>query len=305
MSGVLSRAARMAYRWPRMVSCHPGRAGRSLGRALPCALAAVLLGVCSAGAQDVGTFAVVSGAAEVCGGGVGCVPAEVGMAVQLGDELRTGDNGQLRVVFNDDSIIDLTERSALVVDTLVFDPDTTPSRSLVRLVRGALRALVGHVYGTPGSVYEVETPTAVAGVRGTQFLATYFPNEDATEVVGVVGQVSVRSLAAHVRGSVHVTAQEVTTVARDGPPAPPRLMDEQLFRERIRRFDVLALGHLGQSPAVRALGSGKDIAPSERAGSVAGTGDSPVQAELRNAGDVAGQPLSAVQSKRGSLGVPF
>jgi len=40
-------------------------------------------------------------------------------------------------------------------------------RSLMKLLRGKVRATVGSYYQKTGTQYEVETPTAVAGVRGT------------------------------------------------------------------------------------------------------------------------------------------
>src|SRR5512144_449735 len=85
------------------------------------ASAALVLFATAGYAQDVGTVAAASGVAEIGRGGA-TLPAAVGVPVQLGDELHTGD-GQMRVVFQDDSVIDLAERSSLVVDRQVFDPD--------------------------------------------------------------------------------------------------------------------------------------------------------------------------------------
>ena len=100
-------------------------------------------------AEDVGTVASMRGTAEIGRGGA-FTPATVGATVQLGDELRTG-TGQLRVVFRDDSVVDLAEGSSLTVDTQVFDPGNGRFSSLLRLAAGKARALVGDVYGTPGS----------------------------------------------------------------------------------------------------------------------------------------------------------
>jgi hypothetical protein len=117
------------------------------------ALAVLVLFVATAViAEDVGTVASVRGMATIGHGGVD-TPATVGGVVQLGDELRTGPDGQLRVVFRDDSVIDLSESSALVVDDQVFNPSTSNFSSLMRLVSGKARALVGAYYRTSGAVY--------------------------------------------------------------------------------------------------------------------------------------------------------
>jgi hypothetical protein len=152
---------------------------------------AILLMAATAFAEDVGTVASVRGVAGITRGGAG-VPAEVGTVVQLGDELKTGSDGQLRVVFRDDSVIDLGESSTLVVDTQVFNPDAGRYTSLMRLVSGRARALVSQYYKTTGASYHVETPTAVAGVRGTTFVVAYEGDGD-TEVVGVDGYVSMEA----------------------------------------------------------------------------------------------------------------
>src|SRR5262245_32384873 len=115
-------------------------------------------------AQDVGTVAAVQGTAEIRRGGTAAAAA-VGVGVRVGDELRTAE-GKMRVVFQDDSVIDLSERSTVVVDEQVFNPATGEASTLMNLLVGKARALVSHYYGTAGTSYEVRTPTAVAGVRG-------------------------------------------------------------------------------------------------------------------------------------------
>src|SRR5262245_24816023 len=150
-------------------------------------LGTILLIATAAAADDVGTVASTSGAADI-GRGDAWAPAAVGMVVQLGDQLRTGSDGQLKVVFRDDSVIDLSPNSSLVVDEQVFQPDASRFSSVVRLLQGKARALVSGYYKTPGAAYEVETPTAVAGVRGTSFLVAYNQDLEAAVVVGIIRQ---------------------------------------------------------------------------------------------------------------------
>ena len=92
-------------------------------------------------AEDVGTVAATRGTADIGRGGARTAAA-VGQTVELGDQLRTGSDGQLRVVFRDDSVIDLAENSSLVVDQQVFDPAASSFSSLMRLVSGKARAFV-------------------------------------------------------------------------------------------------------------------------------------------------------------------
>lgn len=252
----------------------------------------------SASAQDVGSVASVSGAAEIKRGGASTA-AVVGAGVRVGDELRTGD-GKLRVVFQDDSIIDLAERSALVVDTQVFNPNAGQVTSLMNLAVGKARALVSHYYGAAGAEYQVRTPTAVAGVRGTTFMVTYDADLDATQVVGIHGFVQVRNLTADADEFVYVGAEETTTVSRDGAPTSPQRIDERLFRDEVQGLELLSLGGGGGAIAGGAFAA--SVAPPEQAPSSGEQVGQLGRDQLRNTADVVGQPLGG---NRGRLGVPF
>ncbi len=265
----------------------------------------VLLTASLAAAEDVGTVASLRGVAEIGRGGA-LTPATVGAVVQLGDELRTGD-GLLRVVFRDDSIIDLAERSSLTVDTQVFDPGSSRFTSLLRLAAGKARAMVSDVYGKPGASYEVQTPTAVAGVRGTTFLIEYDAKRDTTDVIGIDGRIMVRSLAERLDDTVYVTANEGTTVRRGMVPTRPEPIDPDYMLHESDVLQPLALGGAGAAAGVAAssgVQAGSSVPAPDRAPSSSGLAGQVGRDELRNPGDVAGQPPAVIDSPRGQLGVP-
>ncbi|MEO8602933.1 MAG: FecR family protein [bacterium] len=254
-------------------------------------------------AQDAGTVSAASGVAEIGHAG-SFIPAAVGGAVQLGDTLRTGD-GQLRIVFRDDSVVDLAEHSTLVIDKQVFDPSAGHYNSLMKLISGKARALVNEVYGTtPGSAYEIETPTAVAGVRGTSFWVIYDPARDATDVIGIQGRIQVRSLAERLNDTVYVTAAEGTTVVRGMNPTAPEPVTLDYLRYEDDALQPLALGNVGSLASASGVKAGESVPAPDRAPSSSGLAGQLGRDELRNPGDVAGQPLS-VGDTRGRLGVPF
>ena len=239
-------------------------------------LTALLIPIGARG-QDgaVGTVATASGETEITRAGA-TVAAAVGSDVEIGDELSTGA-GQMRVVFRDDSILDLSEYSSVVVDDQVFEPDAGHFTSLVKWLTGKARALVSSYYESPGSSYEIETPNAVAGVRGTSFLISYDPASDKTEVIGIERRVEVRNLSERLSDTVYVTAQESTTVLRDEVPTQPEPVADEFYR---RETDVLQpLAGVTASTAAQVDGG------------------------EQNAGDTAGQPFGVLNS-RGSLGVP-
>lgn len=265
-------------------------------------LSAVLLTLAAAAAaQQVGTVASVRGEAEIGRAGAASVP-EVGQEVRLGDELRTGA-GQLRVVFQDDSVIDLAENSKLVVDEQVFDPNAGRFSSLMRLVSGSARALVGKYYRAPGASYEVQTPTAVAGVRGTTFLVSYDPDTDATEVVGIRGEIEVRSLSERIGETVYITANQSTTVERDAAPTAPQPINERLFHHEVEGLELLSLGNLSTLTATSSVNDANKVPAPDKAPADSGLVGQLGRDQLRNIGDVVGQPVGS--GGRGSLGIPF
>lgn len=264
-------------------------------------IALLLIGfVCvgsAAVAQDVGTVAAAQGVAEIHRGGA-AISAVVGTPVRVGDELRTGD-GKLRVVFQDDSVIDVSERTTLVVNEQVFNPGGGQASSLMNLVVGKARALVSHYYGAAGTSYEVRTPTAVAGVRGTEFIITYDADREVSSVVGIDGFVQVRNLTADADEFIYIGAEETTYVRGDQKPTAPQRIEERLFRDEVEGMELLSMGS-----ASRGAARASSVAPPERAPVNAGQVGQLGRDQLRNTGDVVGQPLGVI-SNRGSLGVPF
>src|SRR5262249_31901961 len=129
--------------------------------------------VAPARAQEVGTVAAVDGSAEIGRGG-NWTTAAVGNPVHIGDELRTGRPGRLRVVFQDDSVLSVSDDSRVVVNEQMFDARKGTARALFNLLRGKITSVVSDYYHQPGAAYEVKTATAVAGVRGTEFAVEYY-----------------------------------------------------------------------------------------------------------------------------------
>ncbi len=192
-------------------------------------------------AQPVGTIAAVEGQAEIGHDGA-WTPAALSAAVSVGDHLRTGDSGRMRVVFQDESVLEVGESTDMVVDQQVFDADQGTGTSLMHLLSGKIRALVSDYYKDPKASYEVETPTAVAGVRGTLFVVAYDPEQEVTEVTGIEGRVEVHSVFDRLGPGVLITANLATTVEKGEEPSPPRPVAGSIFRQEIEGFDFIGGG---------------------------------------------------------------
>ena len=97
--------------------------------------------------------------------------ASTGVKVQWGDLVTTDSNGRARVLLDDGSILNVGSNSQI----RVVQHDAANQRTQIQMAYGRLRASAIRLT-RPGSSFEVRTPTAVAGVVGTDF-SLEFENE--------------------------------------------------------------------------------------------------------------------------------
>ncbi len=118
---------------------------------------------------DQATVIQVHGSAQSDGGRV----LAVGDRVGAGAELRTGADGYVTLELADGSRLLLPAQSALRVLELTRYSNTEMRVSRLRLNAGRIEAIVRKLSTGGGSAgrFEVDTPTAAIGVRGTDFRA--------------------------------------------------------------------------------------------------------------------------------------
>lgn len=134
----------------------------------PFALAAVFAAA-SAGAEPVGFVAVAAGDVQVQPYGTQTFQAAVqDMDVSVGDTIRTGFDAQAKIILVDDTTLAIDEDTEITIQSLHVGAAATRDRSIIRQTRGRLRTVVGSAFGGQTRM-EVHTPTAVVGVKGTDF----------------------------------------------------------------------------------------------------------------------------------------
>lgn len=94
-------------------------------------------------------------------------PLEDGILLNVGDRVRTLE-GRTVIQLADDSMLRLGENSTLVFDRLTQYGKTGMADTRLRLERGRVETQVQPIQ-EDGSRFEIETPSAVAAVRGTAF----------------------------------------------------------------------------------------------------------------------------------------
>jgi hypothetical protein len=96
--------------------------------------------------------------------------AQLGTQVREHDVIETDANGKAGITFNDNTQVSLGPKSHFTVEGYKYDANTTKGNFLAKLKRGTLFVASGDITrNTPGAM-QVQTPRAVAAVRGTHFL---------------------------------------------------------------------------------------------------------------------------------------
>lgn len=157
------------------------------------ALAAALLLPYSATAADaVGRIISVEGTPKIERNG-GLIDIKRDDPVQVGDTIRTG-NGRAKILFQDNSIMTLGQQTDLKITEFLFQAQPAQRSSMFDLLGGKVKTLVGKLLSSAPN-FQVRTPTAVAGVRGTYFQVDF---EGDTEVTVFDGEVDVQGAAGDV-----------------------------------------------------------------------------------------------------------
>lgn len=89
-----------------------------------------------------------------------------GDEVFLDELIRTAQASAAKIVFVDDTALSLGPQAAVKLDRFVFDGERSAKAMALTVGKGAMRWVSGL---SPSSAYEVRTPQATIGVRGTIF----------------------------------------------------------------------------------------------------------------------------------------
>jgi type II secretory pathway pseudopilin PulG len=122
------------------------------------------------------------------GGGEKSFAAYKGMGLTQGDTIKTGSNGKVTLEVNEDKEMKIGANTQLMISELVQSLRNNADKSSFNLKAGQVYTKVKSQL-SPGAKYEIRTPTAVMGVRGTQFFVSL--SNGVAEVITLEGQVVV------------------------------------------------------------------------------------------------------------------
>jgi hypothetical protein len=90
----------------------------------------------------------------------------VGADLSVGETVMTGPRGQVQIVFHDQTRLVVGPGSSLMIETYLLRGGNTAEKLTVNALAGTFRFISGR---SPKSAYQIRTPTAAIGVRGTKF----------------------------------------------------------------------------------------------------------------------------------------
>ena len=153
------------------------------------------------------------------------------------DTVKTG-NGKVGISFIDETRVDVTEHSKLVIDEFVYDSNTKTGSLSLKATLGTVRYASGQIAKNSKQNVKISTPTANISVRGTDFAMTIdeigsstiilLPSCD-SDGMCFVGEISVETDAGFV---VMNQAFQATTVdVPDNKPLKPVIvgLDENMI----------------------------------------------------------------------------
>ena len=162
------------------------------------------------------------------------ITIEQELPIEQYDTVKTG-NGKVGILFVDDTRVDVTQHSKLIIDEFVYDPNTKKGKLNLSAKLGTIRYASGQIAKTSRQDIIITTPTATIGVRGTDFSMTIDELGGSTiillpscDVQGncLVGEISVESAAGQV--ILNQTFQATQVFVPESPPTPPVKLDLEI-----------------------------------------------------------------------------
>jgi len=122
-------------------------------------------------AADIGQIKIAKGQVSIERGGQ-VVPATAGARLQPGDVLKTGADGSVGLTMSDNSLLSAGPNSILSLDRYEFDSTTSQGQFDTTLQKGSLAVISGRIAKQSPEAMKVRTPSAILGVRGTEFVVS-------------------------------------------------------------------------------------------------------------------------------------
>lgn len=180
-----------------------------------------------------GKFMVVKGKVKIEGAKGIITEAKVGSVIQQGETVITETDSRAKIVMTDRNIINISPNTKLKIEK--YTNSEKDKNVQLNLIEGKVRSNVEEKYDNKNSKFQIKTATAVAGVRGTQFVMIYNRITGVTQVITLRGQVLVQQFnpaTGNAQNEVVVNKGEKSEVKEDATkPTDPVIVPNKEIKE--------------------------------------------------------------------------
>lgn len=210
---------------------------------------------------------------------------KVGDKVFPGDIVESAKESRAKIVMSDRNVINISPDTKLEIQK--YENDGNNKNVEMNLLQGKVRNNVEQKYDGEKNKFLIKTPTAVAGVRGTQFFTSFDPGTKITAVVTLRGAVSLAPINVTSGNMKPVLVQkgESTTMAAGANPEPPKALP----KEELKKIDQesTASASTGKQEAPKEVAKGEN-SKAENQNAETKESRSPSMVEANTTGDNAG-----------------
>lgn len=120
-------------------------------------------------AQRVGTFKQVQGETWIGAADARRAPTP-GEGLREAERVSTGQTGAATITLKDGTVLTLGPNTTVDLNKFQFDATTQKGNFALDLLQGSIRVVTGLLARINPDLFKISTPTAVVGVRGTDFI---------------------------------------------------------------------------------------------------------------------------------------
>jgi hypothetical protein len=223
-------------------------------------------------ASSCGVLEVVKGDVRILPKGVNTPQArKAGEQICAGETIISGADSRAKIVMADGNQLNVSPNSRIAIEVYEFKPAQNKKSVLLNVMAGKVRAATATegMYadkaadGSPNQ-FRVKTKTAVAGVRGTDFLSGFNPSSNTSEFVTFKGLVEVGRPGPNgaILDPVSVAPGQRTEAVSGQAPTPPTQVPAGQFDELKVETQTSAPGSVApESATADANAPSKDPAP--------------------------------------------
>jgi len=174
-----------------------------------------------------------------------------------GDTIITQDKGRLEAVLNDGSTIILVPQTGIELTGSVYDQANGIRSSLINMALGKARFLVTKLVGFKRSEFKVKTETAIAGVRGSDFIVKTSPGF--TEIAALAKtSLEVASILSPDKLTI-LSDYEKTSVEKGALPSPVVKIPAEEINQIQNEFQASPGSRLSEGSVIINKFSGKNV----------------------------------------------